>query len=406
MNKRLHEQLKHPQARQRHQAIVKLARLKDEDVLPVLNDISKNDPDPSLRQLAERAIIHILNEFSSTMSRAKVQETPPSKIPPFSNPDAEKHIHKAYELYEAGSNANALQYLIKALDLTPLLVDDFDVQLLAENLTGIDGAVSAKMLTDREKRKHFFDNDTPPTSGTLPISPSLLIIFVLFVVVVSQFFLADGVEIINQALGELSIQRLKQSVQQVNGVNYYVVAPEPTVTTEEYPILIAIPDGQENTSAMLRHFSDITNDYEVVLLIPEFIDYRFSQVKPQTATLQMMIDDVASNYTLDDAGIMLFGFGDGATIATHYANIYPEQTAHVITSGGTFLYPPSDDVSYTIIYGAEDELLRGLTDNYAPFADLPEWKIPLNYLKIENIGHEINVQQIDITKQILLDVYQ
>jgi hypothetical protein len=185
VNKRLRDQLKHSEARQRHQAIVKLARMKDEDVLPLLNDISKNDPEPRLRQLAERAIVHILNEFSSTMSCAKVQETPPSKIPPFSNPDAEKHIYKAYELYEAGSNANALQYLIKALDLTPMLVDDFDVQLLAENLTGIEGTVSAKMLTDREKRKHFFDNDTPPSSGTLPITPSLLIIFVLFLVVMS-----------------------------------------------------------------------------------------------------------------------------------------------------------------------------------------------------------------------------
>jgi predicted esterase len=189
-------------------------------------------------------------------------------------------------------------------------------------------------------------------------------------------------------------------------MNYYVVAPESEVIVGGYPMLIAVPDEQENTSVMLHHFSDITNDYGVILLIPEFTDYRFSQVKHQIATLQAMVDELASNYKLDDAGVMLFGFGDGAMIATQYANTYPEQTAHVITSGGTFLYPPSDDVPYTIIYGAEDDLLRGLTDNYAPFADLSEWKIPLNYLTIENIGHEINIQQIDITKQILLDVYQ
>ena len=119
-----------------------------------------------------------------------------------------------------------------------------------------------------------------------------------------------------------------------------------------------------------------------------------------------MIDAVAGDYQLDDAGAVLFGFGGGATVATQYANTYPERSAHVITSGGTFLYPPSDEVSYTIIYGANDELLRGIANNYAPFADLSQWKTPLNYLTIENVGHEINIQQIDITKQILLDVYQ
>lgn len=407
MNEQLREQLKHPQARQRHEAIVQLARLKDEDVLPLLNQISKNDPEPKLRQLAERAIIHILNEFSSTISRAQSTEDPPlSTVPPFSNSEAENYIQKAFAVYEQGSTANALQYLIKALDLTPMLVDDFDVQLLAENLTGIEGTIAAQMLTDREKRKRFFDDGASPSSGTLPITPSFLIIFVLFLVVMSQFFFADGMELINQALDELSVQQIKQAAQQVNGTAYYRIAPDTLAIADGYPVLIAIPDGQENTSAMLRHFSDFANDYGTILLIPEFLDYRYALIENHTLTLQAMIAETSRNYKLDDAGVVLFGFGDGATIATQFANHYPEQTAHVITSGGTFLYPPSGDVSYTVIYGADDELLQGLTDSYAPFADLTEWKIPLNYLAIENIGHEINTQQIDITKQILLDIYQ
>ena len=386
---------------------MQLARLKDEDVLPLLNQISKNDPEPKLRQLAERAIIHILNEFSSTISRAQSTEDPPlSTVPPFSNSEAENYIQKAFAVYEQGSTANALQYLIKALDLTPMLVDDFDVQLLAENLTGIEGTIAAQMLTDREKRKRFFDDGASPSSGTLPITPSFLIIFVLFLVVMSQFFFADGMELINQALDELSVQQIKQAAQQVNGTAYYRIAPDTLAIADGYPVLIAIPDGQENTSAMLRHFSDFANDYGTILLIPEFLDYRYALIENHTLTLQAMIAETSRNYKLDDAGVVLFGFGDGATIATQFANHYPEQTAHVITSGGTFLYPPSGDVSYTVIYGADDELLQGLTDSYAPFADLTEWKIPLNYLAIENIGHEINTQQIDITKQILLDIYQ
>lgn len=407
MNEQLREQLKHPQARQRHEAIVQLARLKDEDILPLLNDISKNDPEPELRQLAERAIIHILNEFSSTISRAQSTEEPQlSEIPPFSNPEAEKYIQKAFELYEGGSTANALQYLIKALDLTPMLVGDFDVQLLAENLTGIEGTIAAKMLTDREKRKQFFDDGASSSSGTLPITPSFLIVFALFLVVMSQFFLADGVEMINQALDELSVQQIKQAAQQINGTDYYVVSPNTPMMADGYPVLIVIPDGQENTSAMLRHFSDFANMYGTILLIPEFVDYRYARIEHHTSILQAMIDATSRKYQLDEAGVVFFGFGDGATIATQYANRNPDQTAHVITSGGTFLYPPSGDVAYTIIYGAEDELLQGITDSYAPFADLTEWKTPLNYLAIENIGHEINSQQIDITKQIVLDVYQ
>ena len=157
---------------------------------------------------------------------------------------------------------------------------------------------------------------------------------------------------------------------------------------------------------MLRHFSELANTYGAILLIPEFMDYRFARIEHDTSIVQAMIDETAETYQLDDTGVVLFGFGDGATIATQYANSYPEQTAHVITSGGTFLYPPVDDVTYTIIYGVHDQLLNGLTSDYAPFADLTEWKTPLNYLMIDSIGHEINPQQIDITKQMLLDIYQ
>lgn len=406
VNKELREQLSSPQARVRHQAIVKLARLKDEDVLPLLNDISKNDPEPRLRQLAERAITHILNEFSSTMSRVKVEETPLSKVPPFSNPDSEKHIQRAYELYDNGSTANALQYLIKALDTTPRLVDDFDVQLLAENLTGMEGAAAAKMLTDPEKRKNFFDNDLPPPSANFPISPSMVIIFMLFLVVTSQFYLADGIEFINQALDEMELQQLKQSVQSVNGAKYYVVTPATAPTSNGYPLLIALPDGKENSTAMLRHFSEFSELYGTILLIPEFDDYRFSQTEGQSATLHAMVDAVGRNYQLDADGSLLFGFGDGASVATLYANRFPESTASVITSGGTFIYPQPESVPYTIIYGANDTLLRDRTETDVPFADLTQWSTPLNYLTIENVGHEVNIQQIDITKQVLLDVYQ
>lgn len=407
VNDQLREQLRSQQARVRHQAIVKLARLKDEDALPLLNDISKNDPEPTLRQLAERAITHILNEFSSTMSRMKVQETPPSTIPPFSNPEAEKHIQRAYELYAEGATANALQYLIKALDLTPTLVDDIDVQMIAENLTGIEGAVAAKMLTDPDKRKNFFDNDFPSSGGSNPpISPSMLIIFGLFMVVLSQFYLSDGMEFINQALDEIEMQQLKSTVQQINGVDYYVMTPTTDSLESGYPMLVALPDGQENSTAMLRYFAEFVDLYGIILLVPEFEDYRLAQVPYQATALQAMIESVSATHTLDDNGVVLFGFGDGATVATRYANNATDSTAHVITSGGTFLYPLPETIPYTIMYGADDTLLRESTDTDVVFADLTEWKTPLNYLTIENVGHEINSQQIDITKQILLDVYQ
>lgn len=405
VNQELREQLKSPQARIRHEAMVKLARIKDEEALPILNDISKNDPEPRLRQLAERSINHILNEFSSTMSRMKVQEVPPSKVPPFSNRASEENIQRAYDTFEKGSRANALQYLIKALDTTPQLVDDFDVQLLAEDLTGMEGAAAAKMLTDPQQRKQFFDTGTPPSTGSSPITPSMIIIFGLFLVIVSQFYLSDGVDFINRAFDEIELQQLKQSVQQVNGTNFYVVTPSRNPSTD-YPLLVALPDGQENSTAMLRHFSDLADTYDAILLVPEFGDYRFAWVEQQTITLQAIIDHVGRDFRLDAEGAVLFGFGDGAAIATRYANRYPELTGGVVTSGGTFLYPPADDVPYTFIYGADDTLLRDRTDIDVPFADLTDWSVPLNYLTIENIGHEINIQQIEITKQVLLNVYQ
>jgi len=407
MNETLRQQLKHPEARIRHQAIVKLARMKDDEVLPLLNDIAKNDPEPSLRQMAERAITHILNEYSSTMSKLQRQDAPASDIPPFSNPKAEQHMQTAFKLQENGSKANALQYLIKALDLAPLLAQDPDVQRLAENLTGTDGETAASMLADREQRKKFFgDDSSSSSSGGFPNSPSMWIILMLAIVVGGRFFGSDGVDIINRAFDELEVQQLKGAVRQVNGVNYYVVKPTIPASTTGYPVLIAIPDGQENATAMLSHFSDTALMQGVILLVPDFPDYRFAQVMNQTDVLSAMVAEVARETPVNADGSLLFGFGDGAMIATRYANAYPNQTAGVITSGGTFLYPPPNDVPYTIIYGADDTLLRDVTENDVPFADIAEWSVPLNYLTVENIGHEINIQQVDITVQVLQTLYQ
>ncbi len=407
MNDTLRQQLKHPQARIRHQAIVKLARMKDDDVLPLLNDIAKNDPEPSLRQLAERAITHILNEYSSTMSRVQRQETPLSDIPPFSNPKAEQHMQTAYRLQENGAKANALQYLIKALDLAPLLAQDPDVQRLAENLTGTDGKTAATMLADREQRKKFFDNNTPDnTSDNFPNSPSMWIIFGLFLVILGQFFWSDGVQIINRALEEIEVQQLKQMVRQVNGIDYYLVTPEGDVPQTGYPMLVTIPDGREDATAMLSHFSDVANEQGAILLVPEFEDYRFARVSHQSDALWTMVTDVTNDYPLDADGVLLFGFGDGAMVATRHANAFPDQTAGVVTSGATFLYPPPSDIPYTVIYGADDRLLQDVDENDVPFANIEDWSDPLNYLTIENIGHEINSQQIDITAQVLQDLYQ
>lgn len=407
MNDTLRQQLKHPQARIRHQAIVKLARMKDDEVLPLLNDIAKNDPEPSLREMAERAITHILNEYSSTMSKLQRQEAPPSDIPPFSNPKAEQHMQTAFKLQENGAKANALQYLIKALDLAPLLAQDPDVQRLAGNLTGTDGATAAMMLADRDQRQKFFDNDLPnDNSGNFPNSPSMWIIFFLFLVIMGKFFWSDGVQIINRAFDELEVQQIKRSARQVNGVDYYLVTPEGASPQNGYPLLVTIPDGQEDATAMLAYFSAMANQQGAILLVPEFRDYRFASVRQQSEALNSMLSDVSREYKINSDGAVLFGFGDGAMVATHHASIFPDHIAGVVTSGGTFLYPPTTDIPYTYIYGVHDALLRDVTDNEVPFAEIADWSSPLNYLTIDNIGHEINNQQVDITAQVLRDLYQ
>src|SRR5690606_11857173 len=128
-------------------------------------------------------------------------------------------------------------------------------------------------------------------------------------IVMSQFFLADGIEFMNQAFDEFGVQQLKQSARQVNGINYYVIAPDTRSSDGTYPLLIALPDGQENSSAMLRHFTAIAHAYDVTLLIPDFTSYLFTEVDAETATLHEMIKQVADVYPLSEKGVTLFGFG-------------------------------------------------------------------------------------------------
>lgn len=408
VNDSLREQLKSSQARLRHEAIVQLARAKDEDALPLLNEISKHDPEPSLRQLAERAINHILNEFSSTISR--VQTEIPSDIPPFSNFEAEQHFQKAFQLKEQGANANALQYLIKALELSPDLMFDFDVQILAEALTGVNGAESAKLLTDPEKRRRFFtdklDDDKKPPSGPLPNSPRSWIILALCLFTLGNLLLDDGMELINKALDDLEVQHLKQSMRTINGMDYFLVLPDTPPLAEGYPLLIALPDGKEDASAMLHHFAELSRKYGTILAVPDFRDYRFAWTQIHADNLHRIIADIQTSYPIDAQGAILFGYGDGATIASQYAGYFPENTAGVITSGGTYIYPPSHEIPFILMFGEKDPLLQGVSDGDISFADISEWTVPLNYLTIEQVGHEINTQQTDITAQFILEVYQ
>lgn len=405
MNEDLRKQLSDPQARQRHEAIVQLARAKDEDALPLLNTIAKTDPEPQLRQLAERAINHILNEFSSTISR-KQPETP-SQFPPFSNRDAENHLQQAYQQQKSGANANALQYLIKALELAPYLAGDFDVQELAHTLTGRDGILAVQMILDPRQRQELFTekkDDNPPRNG-LPKSPRSWIILLLTFIALGNLFLADGVEIINNALEDIELQKIKQSKYSINGDDYYLVLPE-QMPQSGYPVLIALPDGREDTSAMLRYFADTTQELGVMLVVPDFIDYRYRTLNRNSEQLQAILNHIDDSFRIHHNGVVLFGYEDGAMVATYYANHHTDTIASVITSGGTYLYPPADEsIRYVIMYGEDDELLHGATDNNVMFADVKDWSTPLNYLIIEKIGHEINSQQTDIALQVLKDSY-
>lgn len=150
-------QLKSENPAVRKDAIMQIGRNRADEAIIALGDVSRNDPIPELRELAQktgRYIRHLQEQErqkkQEEAAAEKEAETAASRINvPQKNIDSAKVlISEALTLNMAGENPRAIRGLKRALTLNPLLAEDTYFTGIAASIVGGDPAEVINVLRD------------------------------------------------------------------------------------------------------------------------------------------------------------------------------------------------------------------------------------------------------------------
>ncbi|MBC8170331.1 MAG: HEAT repeat domain-containing protein, partial [Anaerolineae bacterium] len=126
------DDLRHPDPEQRRQAIIAAARQGSQEALPALDQLTRLDPDTTLRELARKAIRHI----------HKIQGSPD----PLGFDEAHRQFILALQTYKKRGAVAAAPVLAKALRLDPTLEEDELTRRIAAEATGLPAAEATRAL--------------------------------------------------------------------------------------------------------------------------------------------------------------------------------------------------------------------------------------------------------------------
>lgn len=176
LDEQLLQQLNHPDAERRKQAITALAKTKDRAALRHLAAVFKSDADPDVRELARKAGLYIQKHNAATAvvpapvsvydSAVEADESEaaetymplPSKRKSVTDSDqrrAQSLVEQAADLHMRGEDGKAADLLNRAINLNPELMDNNYARGLAASITGLpaDDAVHHLLVSAREKQE-------------------------------------------------------------------------------------------------------------------------------------------------------------------------------------------------------------------------------------------------------------
>ena len=157
-------QLKSQDPAERRKAIAGLARLRNPAVIPLLETVSHSDPDPALRELAEKAIRYVNTHAEQKSSPATESlldippaedATPRSHVSPRDRETARKYVNAAFSYYQAGDRARAVEWLGKALSVNSEIQGDSFVEGIVQNVMQMDMSEALPILTHVDRRKAY-----------------------------------------------------------------------------------------------------------------------------------------------------------------------------------------------------------------------------------------------------------
>lgn len=147
-------QLDDPDPEVRRKAIIALGRQKDPAALGPLAEVYRSDPDPGLRELAQKAGRYIRASMAEAGVTPEPEPRPAGrKVSAAAAERAKGYFDRALDHQVRGQDAKAVEMLGKALETNPELAKDTILVNMAMELTGQGSGAALATLEDPDSRR-------------------------------------------------------------------------------------------------------------------------------------------------------------------------------------------------------------------------------------------------------------
>ncbi|MCB9458717.1 MAG: hypothetical protein H6670_03630 [Anaerolineaceae bacterium] len=334
----------------------------------------------------------------------QVKRTIPLTAPSPYAPQAEQALQTAFAAYQRGDWGDALLLLGDAVNADGRLQNDELALQLAHTITGESGQVVLARIGFAEQRWQYIEALQPSAhSFTDNLRTAAAFVFSMVLALGLIYAVANWLPNVTDMFAD-PLDKIEIDTRTLtNGVEYDVYVPPNGFSGPGWPMLVLLGDDDLHGDDLLAHFL-VTNAEQVVYVIPHL------PLQPAEVNLPIVheiITQTENAYPTALDSVILFGYGDGGALASLYANQYPQVVAATITSGATWIYPQAAGSGpMLVLLGSEDPLYI-TSDQGAnlPFIDQSEWPNGLQYLVMENVGHEINAYQVDAALQLISEIH-
>ncbi len=180
-----------------------------------------------------------------------------------------------------------------------------------------------------------------------------------------------------------------------SGLSYYFLVPEGETPEGGWPVVVALADLNQEPADLLPHFAEIAERRGVVLVAAGFGDY--ADEEASRAALDEILEVVNDDIEVSEKGVVLYGFGEGATFITSYLQADTEGIGGIIAEGARIVYvPPAgrQEIPYGVVYGERDPNLNSM--NLMAVDETRGMGYAVRVTTIEGGVHQISVDGVSM----------
>lgn len=365
------DQLQNPDPAVRRQAIIALGRSKDLAALPELAKVYKSDPVPELRELARQAGRYIQQENRPVPEPAPplpdiAGEPPASDAPPPAPPAAavpppaitpedvrrgQSHYRSARNLHEAGEQARAIKELALALHADPGLANEPVFVTLASEVLGVPPRAAIRTLLDPERRQAAYGVAVAAKRGRYarrqgcalgPILAALALILALAALALAVWWTVDP-DSIDDLRHRYTVWRLTNDERSLpGGRTFYLYEPDGAIPTEGWAVIVALHgSGATGEEMLTAELLDLADNERALLIAPNLgtldtLSGALDSSGGPIEGLHAIVTHVREAYAVSPKGVVLYGYDQGARLATAFLAAHPELIYAVVAES-----PPS-----------------------------------------------------------------